>query len=155
MPLLRLFLPSSLPLQDKEVAISVPLDLEACASQDSPVLGLLRSWGGELWLQPAQRSGEATGRRWGWGDGRSRPKGGEEGRRRTRVPGLVTASSPGNRRSDTLREMAGDGDRSVVGTLHLLLLVATLPLETWGVNRGAAAWTQEKVRGCSCVIVPG
>ncbi|XP_019597699.2 glutaminyl-peptide cyclotransferase isoform X1 [Rhinolophus sinicus] len=40
--------------------------------------------------------------------------------------------------------MAGDGDRSVVGTLHLLLLVAALPLETWGVNRGAAAWTQEK-----------
>lgn len=61
--------------------------------------------GGELRLRPAQRSGEAAGRR--WGGGRSRPKGGEGGRRRTRVPGLVTAGGPGSRRLDSL----GDGRR--------------------------------------------
>lgn len=109
--------------------------------------------GGELRIQPALRSGEATGRRW-WG-GRSRPKGGEEGRRRTRVPGLVTAGGPGIRHPDSLGEMAGGGDRRVVGTLHLLLVVAALPLVIQGVSRGAADWTQEKVRGCCCQIVPG
>lgn len=108
--------------------------------------------GGELRLQPALRSGEATGRRW-WG-GRSRPKGGEEGRRRTRVPGLVTAGGPGIRHPDSLGEMAGGGDRRVVGTLHLLLVVAALPLAARGVSRGAAAWTQEKVRDGCCQIVP-
>lgn len=108
---------------------------------------------GELRIQPALRSGEATGRRW-WG-GRSRPKGGEEGRRRTRVPGLVTAGGPGIRHPDSLGEMAGGGDRRVVGTLHLLLVVAALPLAIPGVSRGAAAWTQEKVRGCCCQFVPG
>lgn len=60
--------------------------------------------GGELRLRPAQRSGEATARR--WGGGRSRPKGGEGGRRRTRVPGLVTAGGPGNPRPDRRRWQA-------------------------------------------------
>ncbi|XP_006181129.2 LOW QUALITY PROTEIN: glutaminyl-peptide cyclotransferase [Camelus ferus] len=40
--------------------------------------------------------------------------------------------------------MAGGGDRRVLGTLHLLLLVTALPLAAWGISRGAAAWTQEK-----------
>ncbi|XP_006910458.1 glutaminyl-peptide cyclotransferase [Pteropus alecto] len=40
--------------------------------------------------------------------------------------------------------MAGGGDRRVVGTLHLLLVVAALPLVIQGVSRGAADWTQEK-----------
>ncbi|XP_005600109.2 glutaminyl-peptide cyclotransferase [Equus asinus] len=40
--------------------------------------------------------------------------------------------------------MAGGGDRCVVGTLHLLLLVAALPRAAWGVSPGAVAWTQEK-----------
>lgn len=40
--------------------------------------------------------------------------------------------------------MAGGGDRRVLGTLHLLLLVAVLPLAAWGVSRGPAAWTEEK-----------
>ncbi|XP_066228499.1 glutaminyl-peptide cyclotransferase isoform X2 [Saccopteryx leptura] len=39
--------------------------------------------------------------------------------------------------------MAGGGDRCVVRTFHLLLLAA-LPLATRGINRSAAAWTQEK-----------
>lgn len=42
-----------------------------------------------------------------------------------------------------------------MGTLHLLLLVAVLPLAAWGVSRGPAAWTEEKVRGCCCARVPG
>lgn len=83
------------------------LDSEASASQDSPAPGLQRSGmgGGELRPPPAQRGGEGTGRR--WGGGRSRPKGGEGGRRRTRVPGLVTAGGQGSRRPDSL----GDGRR--------------------------------------------
>ncbi|KAF5913095.1 hypothetical protein HPG69_009046 [Diceros bicornis minor] len=40
--------------------------------------------------------------------------------------------------------MAGGGDRCVVGTLHLLLLVAALSPAALGISRGAAAWTQEK-----------
>ncbi|XP_003481293.2 glutaminyl-peptide cyclotransferase [Sus scrofa] len=40
--------------------------------------------------------------------------------------------------------MTGSGDRRFVGTLHLLLLVATLSLAAQGVSRSAAAWTQEK-----------
>ncbi|XP_045303077.1 glutaminyl-peptide cyclotransferase isoform X3 [Leopardus geoffroyi] len=40
--------------------------------------------------------------------------------------------------------MAGCGDRRAVGTLHLLLLAAALPLAARGVSRGAADWTQEK-----------
>uniref|UniRef100_A0ABI7XDM8 Glutaminyl-peptide cyclotransferase n=2 Tax=Felinae TaxID=338152 RepID=A0ABI7XDM8_FELCA len=40
--------------------------------------------------------------------------------------------------------MAGGGDRRAVGTLHLLLLAAALPLAARGVSRGAADWTQEK-----------
>lgn len=38
------FPPSFLPLLDKEVAVSVSMDSEACASQDSPDPGLLRWW---------------------------------------------------------------------------------------------------------------
>lgn len=94
---------------------------------------------------------EATRRR--WEGGRSRPKGGEEGRRRTRVPGLVTASGQGNSLPDSLGEMAGGGDRRVVGTLHLLLLVAALPWASRGFSPSAAAWPEEKVRGCFCVVV--
>uniref|UniRef100_A0A8D0MZQ0 Glutaminyl-peptide cyclotransferase n=1 Tax=Sus scrofa TaxID=9823 RepID=A0A8D0MZQ0_PIG len=40
--------------------------------------------------------------------------------------------------------MTGSGDRRFVGTLHLLLLAATLSLAAQGVSRSAAAWTQEK-----------
>ncbi|XP_060025382.1 glutaminyl-peptide cyclotransferase isoform X5 [Lagenorhynchus albirostris] len=40
--------------------------------------------------------------------------------------------------------MAGGGDLRVMDTLRLLLLVATLPLVSRGVSRGAADWTQEK-----------
>ncbi|XP_047638227.1 glutaminyl-peptide cyclotransferase [Phacochoerus africanus] len=40
--------------------------------------------------------------------------------------------------------MTGGGDRRFVGTLHLLLLVATLSLAAQGVSRSAAVWTQEK-----------
>lgn len=94
---------------------------------------------------------EATRRR--WEGGRSRPKGGEEGRRRTRVPGLVTASGPGNPLPDSLGEMAGGRHRRVVGTLHLLLLVAALPWASRGVSPSASAWPEEKVRGCFCVVV--
>lgn len=111
---------------------------------------------GELRLQPAQRSGEATGRR--WGGGRSPPQGGEVGRRRTRAPRLVTvtvtAGGAGTEGADSLGEMAGDGRRRVLGALHLLLLAA-LPLATEGISRGAAGWTQEKVRDCCCAMVPG
>lgn len=46
-------------------------------------------------------------------------------------------------------------DPRVVDTLHLLLLVAVLPLAVRGVRRGAVGWTQEKVRGCCCAIVSG
>ncbi|XP_040352469.1 glutaminyl-peptide cyclotransferase isoform X1 [Herpailurus yagouaroundi] len=38
----------------------------------------------------------------------------------------------------------GGGDRRAVGTLHLLLLAAALPLAARGVSRGAADWTQER-----------
>lgn len=51
--------------------------------------------------------------------------------------------------------MAGGGDLRVMDTLRLLLLVAVLPLVSRGVSRGAADWTQEKVRGCCWAIVPG
>ncbi|XP_064133260.1 glutaminyl-peptide cyclotransferase isoform X2 [Loxodonta africana] len=40
--------------------------------------------------------------------------------------------------------MAGGGDRSVMDTLHLLLLVAALPLAPGGAARSATAWTEEK-----------
>ncbi|KAG5211615.1 hypothetical protein JEQ12_014044 [Ovis aries] len=40
--------------------------------------------------------------------------------------------------------MAGGRDPRVVDTLHLLLLVAVLPLAVRGVRRGAVGWTQEK-----------
>ncbi|XP_025210651.1 glutaminyl-peptide cyclotransferase isoform X2 [Theropithecus gelada] len=40
--------------------------------------------------------------------------------------------------------MAGGGDRRVVGTLHLLLLVAALPWASRGVSPSAAAWPEEK-----------
>ncbi|XP_077912321.1 glutaminyl-peptide cyclotransferase isoform X2 [Halichoerus grypus] len=41
--------------------------------------------------------------------------------------------------------MAGGGDRRVMDTLHLLLLVAALPLAARGVrHRGSADWIQEK-----------
>lgn len=103
----------------------------------------LRSGGGGLGygLRGAARR-EATRRR--WGGGRSRPKGGEGGRLRTRVPGLVTAGSRENRRPASLGEMAGGVDLRVGGSLHLLLLVAVLTLTATGVSRGAAAWTEEK-----------
>lgn len=121
--------------------------------QLSPRVAKVGVVGGELRLWPAQSGGEATRRR--WGGGRSRPKGGEGGRRRTRVPGLVTAGGSGNRHPDSPGEMAGGRDPRVVDTLHLLLLVAVLPLAVRGVRRGAVGWTQEKVRGCCCAIVSG
>ncbi|XP_033031898.1 glutaminyl-peptide cyclotransferase isoform X2 [Trachypithecus francoisi] len=40
--------------------------------------------------------------------------------------------------------MAGRGDRPVVGTLHLLLLVASLPWASRGLSPSAAAWPEEK-----------
>ncbi|KAM5143140.1 glutaminyl-peptide cyclotransferase isoform 2-T2 [Callospermophilus lateralis] len=40
--------------------------------------------------------------------------------------------------------MAGGGDRRVVGTLHLLLLLAALPLAAGAYSRAPIAWTQEK-----------
>ncbi|XP_023072096.1 glutaminyl-peptide cyclotransferase isoform X2 [Piliocolobus tephrosceles] len=40
--------------------------------------------------------------------------------------------------------MAGGGHRPVVGTLHLLLLVAALPWASRGVSPSAAAWPEEK-----------
>ncbi|TKC44683.1 hypothetical protein EI555_001809, partial [Monodon monoceros] len=112
------------------------------SGQPRPRVAKVVGGGGELQLRPAQRSGAATGRR--WGGGRSRPKGGEGGRRRTRVPGLVTAGGSGNRRPESPGEMAGGGDLRVMDTLRLLLLVAALPLVSRGVSRGAADWTQEK-----------
>lgn len=56
----------------------------------------------------------------------------------------MTAGGSGNPRRDSPGEMTGSGDRRFVGTLHLLLLVATLSLAAQGVSRSAAAWTQEK-----------
>ena len=101
--------------------------------QPSPRVAKVGVVGGELRLWPAQSGGEATRRR--WGGGRSRPKGGEGGRRRTRVPGLVTAGGSRNRHPDSPGEMAGCRDPRVVDTLHLLLLVAVLPLAVSGVRR--------------------
>lgn len=66
----------------------------------------------------------------------------------------VTAGGAGTEGADSLGEMAGDGRRRVLGALHLLLLAA-LPLATEGISRGAAGWTQEKVRDCCCAMVPG
>lgn len=87
------------------------------------------------------RPQEATGRQTqsiqGWGR--------EKAGRPARVPGLVTAGGPGNPRPLTLAEMAGSDDRGVVGTLHLLLLLATvLSLTAGNLNLVSAAWTQEK-----------
>lgn len=100
-------LPPVLPLQDKEVAGYVPSVQNLLPPRTAQPPGLRRSGvgGGELRPWPAQRSGEGTRRR--WGGGRSRPKGGEGGRRRTRVPGLVTAGGRGSPRPDSL----GDGRR--------------------------------------------
>ncbi|XP_012868971.1 PREDICTED: glutaminyl-peptide cyclotransferase [Dipodomys ordii] len=75
-----------------------------------------RGGGGGCGLCPAGRWRRGGG-------GRSPPKGGEGSRRQARVPGLVTAAGPGNRRPQDLAEMAGGGDRRVVGTVHLLLLL--------------------------------
>jgi hypothetical protein len=67
----------------------------------------------------------------------------------------VTAGRPGNRRPHSLAEMAGGGDRLVMGTLHLLLLLtAALSPAAGSVSRGASAWTEDKVRGCLCVSYP-
>jgi glutaminyl-peptide cyclotransferase len=49
--------------------------------------------------------------------------------------------------------MAGSEDKLVVGTLHLLLLQATvLSLTAGNLSLVSAAWTQEKVRGHCCVL---
>lgn len=88
--------------------------------------------------------------------GRPSQSRGGEGRREkagrpARVPGLVTAGGPGNPRPHTLAEMAGGEDRRVVGTLHLLLLLATvLSLTAGNLSLVSAAWTREKVRGRCC-----
>ncbi|XP_055256595.1 glutaminyl-peptide cyclotransferase isoform X2 [Moschus berezovskii] len=133
--------PSS--LLDKEVAACPRGFGSSCLlGQPSSRVAKVGVVGGELRLRPAQSGGEATRRR--WGGGRSRPKGGEGGRRRTRVPGLVTAGDSGNPHPDSPGEMAGGRDPRVVDTLHLLLLVAALPLAVRGVRRGAVDWTQEK-----------
>ena len=148
-PMSLLSFPSS-----KEEAVSPRGFGSSCLlGQPSPRVAKVGVVGGELRLWPAQSGGEATRRR--WGGGRSRPKGGEGGRRRTRVPGLVTAGGSRNRHPDSPGEMAGCRDPRVVDTLHLLLLVAVLPLAVSGVRRGAVDWTQEKVRGCCCAIVSG
>uniref|UniRef100_A0A8C2PDV7 Glutaminyl-peptide cyclotransferase n=1 Tax=Capra hircus TaxID=9925 RepID=A0A8C2PDV7_CAPHI len=137
-PMSLLSFPSS-----KEVAVCPHGFGSSCLlGQPSPRVAKVGVVGGELRLWPAQSGGEATRRR--WGGGRSRPKGGEGGRRRTRVPGLVTAGGSGNRHPDSPGEMAGGRNPRVVDTLHLLLLVAVLPLAVRGVRRGAVDWTQEK-----------
>ena len=85
-----LSVPSS--LLDKEVTVRPRGFGSSCLlGQPSPRVAKVGVVGGELRLWPAQSGGEATRRR--WGGGRSRPKGGEGGRRRTRVPGLVPAGS--------------------------------------------------------------
>ncbi|KAK2092346.1 hypothetical protein P7K49_028874 [Saguinus oedipus] len=137
---------------EKEVAAFVRLDAKrklVSVTQGGPALGFAKVRGRRAAASAVPR--EAIRRR--WEGGRSRPKGGEEGRRRTRVPGLVTASGSGNPRPDSLGEMAGSGDRRVVGTFHLLLLVAALSLAPRGVSPSAAAWPEEKVRGCFFVVV--
>ena len=114
-PMSLLSFPSS-----KEVAVCPHGFGSSCLlGQPSPRVAKVGVVGGELRLWPAQSGGEATRRR--WGGGRSRPKGGEGGRRRTRVPGLVTAGGSGNRHPDSPGEMAGGRNPRVVDTLHLLL----------------------------------
>ncbi|XP_006839516.1 PREDICTED: glutaminyl-peptide cyclotransferase [Chrysochloris asiatica] len=62
----------------------------------------------------------------------------------TRVLGLVTAGGTGNRSPDNLGEIVGIQDWRAMDTLHLLLLVAALPLTSWGATQGARSWTEEK-----------
>lgn len=143
------FLPSFHPLQDKEVAFFVPWIRKLLSPRASQSPGLLAPGcvcvgggaAGFCWL------GAAGGHRRRWGGGHSQLKGGEGGRRLRRAPGLVTAGGLGNPRPHTLTEMAGGDGWRVVGTLHLLLLLAAvLSLTAGSGSPGTAAWTQEKVR---------
>lgn len=114
--------------------------------------GLQASGRGALLVRASAAQREATGGDW---EARQSTQGWRRGKagRPARVPGLVTAGGPGNPRPHTLAEMAGGEDRRVVGTRHLLLLATILSL-TAGILSpvSAVAWTQEKVRGCCCVL---
>ncbi|KAM6221140.1 LOW QUALITY PROTEIN: glutaminyl-peptide cyclotransferase [Rhynchocyon petersi] len=56
---------------------------------------------------------------------------------------LVTANI-GKRRLGSRREVAGCEDLHVMDTLHLLLLVASLPLASRGAMRDVRSWTEDK-----------
>lgn len=144
-----LFLPFDL---SKKWLYFCSLDSEASVTQGSPVPWL----GGVLGKGAAGFCSccAAGGHRRRWGGGHSQPRGGEGGRRPTRVPGLVTVGGLGNPRPYTLAEMAGGKDRRIVGSLHLLLLATVLTLTAGSRRPVPTAWTQEKVRGHCCVLCP-
>ena len=120
--------------------------------QPSPRVAKVGVVGGELRLWPAQSGGEATGDDGEAGAVDPRVEK-EEGEGRA-FPGSCPPAAR-NPHPESPGEMAGGRDPRVLDTLHLLLLVAALPLAVRGVRRGAVDWTQEKVRGCCCAIVSG